>query len=189
MLWAISEHRLVGQDALAGAQGYLVCEVGRISMMNRAISVTLKHPKLGKVILLSMYGWVDNQSSTLRLMGHSDCREQAYKGEVMSPGATCFTETGGSAIDYMVASKVVARWCWYQSAVDTTLDTHKAVVAGLKWKWEQWIEALVKVQKPPVTRRIGPQARPVLEEEKFLLEEIRSFHQEEIRPRFLTKGS
>ncbi len=139
-----------------------VGDVGCITKDKRATSITLRTPRLGQVILVSQYGWVDDHDRSMALvdglgeklanrglpwaiMGDFNmkarvmkawCDEAVHAGKpsVLSPGATCYAGKAqpSSDIDYMVVDKLFAGWWWDMPDHQTSLTTHSPVSWRLK---------------------------------------------------------
>lgn len=103
-----------------------VGSVGELNLEHRCLSVQLATPKLGFILLMVLYGWVDDQARTLALvdkvtknlrktgmpwaiMGDANISAKVMQAalsegnsgaEVMAVGNTCCTKDGASAIDY-----------------------------------------------------------------------------------------
>ncbi len=155
--------------------------VGELDLEHRCMSVQLATPKLGSILLIVLYGWVDDQMRTLALvdkvtknirktgmpwaiMGDvnipaKDMQVALSEGKstakVMAVGNTCFTKDGASAIDYGIVDRALAPWLWYGCTCSTALATHRPIQCCMKWQWNERIEVVVPRSKVPLDRIPG----------------------------------
>ena len=124
--------------------------LGEFRYDQRCVSIELSTPKIGVVLLFSLYGWTDDNVRTLALvdkviknvgrtglpwgilgdfnygakdMHNSLADGQVKNAKVMTVGNTCFTKDSKSAIDYGIVDRALAPWMWHGRTVQTGLAT------------------------------------------------------------------
>ena len=170
-----------------------VTEVGKAYNSSRTISIRTYLGQLGEVLVISYYGRVDDEGRMTRtwlaqelprlladrlpfiIMGDLNlpssevCQVLQQYGmgrtKLVSPGPTCFTSRGGSAIDMIILGGEAAKWAGKAETIETGLATHRPIRMQIDSEIaEQRVDVFVK---PPAVKVGQPVVGPNLVSRKW----------------------
>ncbi len=149
---------------------------------SRAVSAELEVTGIGPVILVAVYGWVDDVMKTLSLLDeirayvtgsgqpwfvmgdfnvgasdmHSWLTEAGGWGSVWQNGPTCFAGPDPTTIDYFIARPGMECIRTSMTVVECSLATHKPFGISLKGGGHGRVRVLAKPVRAPTTPVFGP---------------------------------